>query len=376
MRPSSHQIEQIRQAIRRHLLGWARGRRRHLPWRRARTAYRVTVAEFMLQQTQADQVVVYYQRFLQRFPDWAALAAAEMTDVLKAWEGLGYYQRARHLHQLAKTVVEQFDGRLPQEPSALRRLPGIGPYTAAAIASLAFGVDAAAVDGNMRRVLSRLFALRTPPGAALDRRCRALADALLPAGQAGRFNEAMMDLGAEICRPRKPLCEMCPMRAACQAAKTGHPDRYPRRRPARRLPHYVVGAAVTLDARGRVLIARRRESDMLGGLWEFPGGKVEPGETIPQCIARELQEELGLTVEVGERLTVVRHAYSHFTIELHAHLARRIRGRPRPIHCAAFAWVPPAQLRDRPFSRADLRVIEALETHLGLPSRADRPHGS
>ncbi len=354
-------IAAVRTSIVRQLLPWFRRHARALPWRRRRTPYRVLVSELMLQQTRADQAAPYFERFIRRFPDWRALAAADEADVLKAWEGLGYYARARNLRRLAQWIVNKGGGRLPKSVDALRRLPGIGPYTAAAVGSLAFGLDAAAVDGNVRRVLARVFELSAPRGVSLEAECRRLAADLLPKGRAGAFNEAMMELGAVVCLPRAPRCTDCPLRGVCRSAATGTPEQYPRRAPRKRVPHYVVGAAVTLDARGRALIAQRKSEEMLGGLWEFPGGKIEPGETMAECIARELKEELGIEIEVGERLTVVRHAYSHFTIELHAHFARRIRGRPRRIHCADFAWVPVARLRDRPFSRADLRIIEALE---------------
>ena len=173
-----------------------------------------------------------------------------------------------------------------------------------------------------------------------------------------------MELGATVCAPKRPRCDLCPLREVCRARAAGAPERYPRRRPRKPLPHLVVGAAVTLDSRGRALIARRKSEGLLGGLWEFPGGKIEPGETMEQCIARELREEMGIEIAVGERLTVVRHAYSHFTIELHAHFARRTAGRPRRLHCADFAWVPIARLRDYAFSRADLHIVEALEARL------------
>jgi len=362
-------IGPVRSAVHHRLLPWFRARGRDLPWRRRRTPYRVAVSELMLQQTRAEQAAPYFERFLRRFPNWRALAEADGADVLKAWEGLGYYARARNLHRLARWVVREGGGRLPRAIEARRRLPGLGPYTAAAVGSLAFGLDEAAVDGNVRRVLARVFALREARPARLETEARRLAAALLPSGRAGAFNEAMMELGAVVCRPRRPRCEDCPLRSVCRAVAEGRPEAYPPRAPRRRLPHRVVGAAVTFDARGRVLIAQRRPEGFLGGLWEFPGGKIEPGETMAECIAREMKEEMDLEVEVGERLALVRHAYSHFTIELHAHFARRLRGRTRRRHCADFAWTPIARLRDRPFSRADLWIIEALES---LPERERR----
>ena len=351
----------VRAAVARRLLPWFRANARDLPWRRRRTPYRVLISEMMLQQTRVDQALPYFERFMTRFPTLRALAAADESAVLKAWEGLGYYARARNLLRLAHHVVVERGGRFPRTYEGLLALPGVGPYTAAAVGSLAFGLDLPLSDGNVRRVLARVFALDEPQRERLDAECRAIAAALLPRGRAAAFNEALMELGATVCAPKRPACGACPLREVCRARAAGAPERWPRRRPRKPLPHLVVGAAVTVDARGRVLIARRKSEGLLGGLWEFPGGKIEPGETMAQCIARELREEMGIGIEVGERLTVVRHAYSHFTIELHAHIARRVAGRARRIHCADFAWVPIARLREYAFSRADLRIVEALE---------------
>jgi A/G-specific adenine glycosylase len=354
-------IDPVRSAVTRRLLPWFRAHARDLPWRRNRTPYRVLVSELMLQQTRVDQAEPYFERFMKRFPTLRALAAADESDVLKAWEGLGYYARARNLHRLAQRLAAERGGRFPRTHAELLTLPGVGPYTAAAVAGFAFGLDAPLVDGNVRRVFARIFTLDEVRRERLDASVRDLASALLPAGRGPAFNEALMELGATVCLPRGPQCGACPLRAVCRARAAGSPERWPRPRPRKPLPHLVVGAAVTTDARGRILIARRRSEGLLGGLWEFPGGKIESGETMAQCIARELREEMGIEIEVGERLTVVRHAYSHFTIELHAHFARRLRGRPRRIHCADFAWVPRARLRDYAFSRADLHIIEAIE---------------
>ena len=353
------------------LLAWFARNRRDLPWRSNRTPYRVLVSEVMLQQTRVETVIPYFRRFLRRFPSLRALAGASVDDVLKAWEGLGYYRRARNLHRLASVVAERHGGRLPDTREALAALPGMGTYTSAAVASLAFGRDAAVVDGNVRRVLARLHALKS----ATPTRWQALADARLPAGRSAEFNEAMMELGATVCLPRKPRCGLCPLRPSCRGFRHGDPAAFPAARTPGRIPHYVVGAAVTLDRRGRVLIARRRDDAMLGGLWEFPGGKVEPGETLPECIRRELIEEMGVTVAVGRPLVVVRHAYSHFTIELHAHLCAVESGRPRPIHCSAVAWIDPADAGDRAFSRADLRILDALRSSGSGSPRTGRGRG-
>ncbi|MFH0907637.1 MAG: A/G-specific adenine glycosylase [bacterium] len=352
---------QVLRAFRSNLLRWFESTRRPLPWRERRTPYRVWVSELMLQQTRADQAIPYYHRFLRRFPTLKALAAAPRHDVLKLWEGLGYYARAVRAHETARRLVAQHRGRFPDTLEGLLALPGIGPYTAAAVGSLAFGLDAAVVDGNVARVLSRVFVyggdIQTVAG---KRWMQELAQALLPKGRAGEFNEAMMELGAMVCAPRGPRCPACPLRRVCAAAAEGDPEQYPVKRKKKSVPHKRVGAGIVADRRGRFLIAQRKEGSMLGGLWEFPGGTLEDGETMEACIARELKEELGIDVEVGKHVITVRHAFSHFTMDLHAHACRLESGRPRAIHCAAWKWVTLAELRRYPFGRADVKIIDAL----------------
>ena len=352
----------VQQRIPDSLLPWFSEHARDLPWRRNRTPYRVWVSEIMLQQTRVDTVIDYYRRWMKAFPSWKALARAPQSDVLKLWEGLGYYSRARNLHAAAKTVVEEYGGKPPAAVAELKKLPGIGSYTAAAIASLAFNVDAAVVDGNVIRVLSRLFAFGGDTGSAAGKKqMQAWADALLVKGRAGEFNEAMMELGALVCLPKNPECTTCPMRSVCIAFAEGAPVKFPVMKKKAKVPHITVGAAVTVNRKGEVLIAQRKQDDMLGGLWEFPGGKQEPGETIEACIIRELCEELGIKTITGEHVITVKHAYSHFTMTMHVYRARIISGRPRPIHCADYAWAKVPELGKFAWSKADLQVVDKLQ---------------
>jgi len=336
------------------LLDWFAANARDLPWRKNRSAYRVWLSELMLQQTRVDTVVGYYRRFLRRFPSLNALAAAPLDDVLKQWEGLGYYARARNLHKAAKVVKEQHGGRFPRTAAELRTLPGIGPYTAAAIASLAFGEDVAVVDGNVIRVLARLMAYDVEVSTApAKRQFQGWADQLLPPGRAAAFNEAMMELGATVCLPNgAPRCDVCPLRKVCP------------------VPTVVVGAAVIRDRRGRVLIAQRKPEGLLGGLWEFPGGKVEAGESLEECVAREILEELGVVIEVGGERQVVHHVFSHFKLQMHVFDCRLVKGRPRAVDCQAVAWVDgvdesTAGFDAYAFGKADLQVIRAGLRPLG-----------
>lgn len=344
------------------LLAWFAANARGLPWRRERTPYRVWLAEVMLQQTRAETVAPYFERFVSRFPNVQALAEAPLEDILKVWEGLGYYARARHLHAAAQKIVVEYGGQLPDTFEGLLALPGVGRYTAGAIASIAFGRDVPAVDGNVRRVLARVFAVREDMSRpAVRRQLEALAVSLLPAGQAGAFNEALMELGATLCLPRAPRCSDCPMRDLCRAYAQGEQESLPVRHPRRTIPHYDVTAAVLIRDDGRVLVTQRHAEDMLGGLWEFPGGKCEEGETLAECLTREMREELGIEIEVNEPLAVVRHAYTHFRITLHALLCRLVAGEPRCLDCAAFRWVTPVELDALPLSVADRKVAQALQ---------------
>jgi A/G-specific adenine glycosylase len=315
----------------------------------------------MLQQTQVTTVKPYYERFLDRFPTVEALANASLQEVLKVWEGLGYYARARHLHAAAGQLVSANDGDLPARFDDLKALPGIGTYTAGAIASIAFGQKVPAVDGNARRVLCRVFGIqRDVTRSATKRELERLATALLPEEQPGAFNEALIELGATTCTPQAPSCGRCPVGELCWAYAEGEQEALPVRRPRRQVPHYDVAAAVTVRDDGAVLVAQRNTDAMLGGLWEFPGGKCEDGETLAECLAREMREELGVEVAVGEPLMVVPHAYTHFRITLHAFRCRLRSGEPRCLDCAAFRWVNPQDLDGLPMSRVDRKVARSL----------------
>jgi A/G-specific adenine glycosylase len=351
-----------RAAFSRQLLAWFTHHARDLPWRRERTPYRVWLAEVMLQQTRVETVVPYYERFLARFPTLQALADAPLEDVLKLWEGLGYYARARNLHATARQVAAEHKGRFPDTFEELLSFPGVGRYTAGAVASIAFGRDVAAVDGNVRRVLCRVFGIKQDvTRSATQRELEALATNLLPPGRAGMFNEALMELGATVCTPRVPVCDRCTLRDLCRAYAHGDPEALPVRRPRESIPHYEAAAAVTIRTDGRVLVAQREADDMLGGLWEFPGGKREEGETLPECLIREMREELDIGVTVGEQVTVVQHIYSHFRLTLHVFYCQLVSGQPRCLECAAFQWVTLAGLDELPMSVADRKIARILQ---------------
>lgn len=313
-------------AFRRALLRHFDETRRELPWRSARTPYRVLVSEIMLQQTRAATVAPYYERWLRRFPEWKTLAAASRDDVLLAWKGLGYYARATNLHRTASVVRDRHGGRLPRDPALLRTLPGVGEYTAGAVASIAFGVPVPAVDGNARRVLSRLLDAPRPSASRL----RAEAARLLDPERPGDFNEALMELGATVCTPKSPRCDTCPVAAHCRARAAGTAQERPAPRPAPRIRRAEFAVAVAVDELGRTLLVRRPEVGLLAGMWEFPavelrdagpagrgdaGGGGRNGSPVASAteaaLARLAGPGLAVRGEAAGRLRPVRHAFTH-----------------------------------------------------------------
>ncbi len=311
----------------RELLSWFSANRRTLPWREARTPYRVWVSEAMLQQTQVATVIPYFTRWLTRFPTLEALAAAPLADVLKAWEGLGYYRRARLLHEGAKRVAAQHGGVLPTRYDELVKLPGVGPYTAAAVASLSFGEPVLAVDGNVKRVAARLFCL---PGEVKVRDANARLTPYLPETEAGAFNEALMELGATVCTPRSPRCEVCPVSPHCGAYRAGQVARFPEPKMRKRVPR-LHRFALVCKKDGALWLRERSQSEMLGGLWGFVLSETEP---------------------VGVKLEPVRHAYTHLKITA----TPVVVGAPPEVG----AWVKVSELDALPLSRLDYKILEQV----------------
>lgn len=342
------------------LLAWYAVHRRPLPWREAVTPYETWASEVMLQQTRVETVLPYFERFRRAFPTVEALAAADLQEVLKLWAGLGYYSRARSLHAAARRVVEAHGGRFPRTAEGLAELPGVGPYTAAAIASMAFGQAVPVIDGNVLRVFARFLGLRAEVRSPGVRRAihELLAAAILEA-DAGTFNNAIMELGALVCTPREPACPGCPLAAGCAALAGGLVDQLPVKASRAPTPHHEVVVGVIWQG-DRVLVARRPVTAMLGGLWELPGGKRRPRERLEAAARREILEETGLDVEVGPLCATVKHAYSHFRITLTAFHCRVLSGQARPLASDELRWLILGELRDLPLPRATEKVVEAI----------------
>ncbi len=328
--------------------------RRDLPWRQDADPYRVWISEVMLQQTRVETVVPYYRRWLERFPDVGRLADAPADDVLKQWEGLGYYGRARNLHQAAGLVRDRHAGALPSDPALLRALPGFGEYTVGAVASIAFGRRLPAVDGNVRRVLSRIHDRATPTPAWL----RATAAALVPADRPGDFNQALMELGATICTPRSPRCPDCPLRGLCLARARGTVDDVPARRRRAAVPTVELATAVVRDAAGRLLLVRNPDAGLLGGLWGFPVAEPAPGEP-PLRAAAGAAVRAGATVHdaEGAELPPVRHQFSHLTATYRPFLFEGAPALPPPETAASARWLTPDEIRAHALPVAQRRIL-------------------
>jgi A/G-specific adenine glycosylase len=315
----------------------------------------------MLQQTQVKTVLPYYQRWLEIFPNLESLATAELQTVLKAWEGLGYYARARNLHKTAKILFNEHSGVFPQKLPDVIKLPGIGRTTAGGILSAAFNQPVSILDGNVKRVLSRLMALPIPPKKGIQSLWQ-LSDNLLDPNNPRDFNQALMDLGAEICVRSQPKCLLCPWRIHCQAYYQGRQNQIPMTETSEPLPHKKIGVAVIYNDAGLILIDRRPNQGLLGGLWEFPGGKIEQDETVEDCIKREILEEIDIEIEVGEHLVTLDHAYTHFKVTLFVHICRYVTGEPKPIECEEIRWVTLEEIDAFPFPKANSKIIEMLKS--------------
>jgi A/G-specific adenine glycosylase len=336
------------------LLDWYARHGRSLPWRGHADPYAVWVSEIMLQQTRVEAVIPYFERWMARFPTVGALARTAEQEVLQAWEGLGYYSRARNLHKAAGVVVEKFEGELPSEKESLMTLPGIGRYTAGAIASMAFGKDEPALDGNLKRVYARLFDVSEPADSpAGEKLLWSLAEQNLPPGRAGDFNQALMDLGSSICLPKNPRCLLCPLMEHCRARAAGTQAERPVMAPKREVPHHLQAAAVIVRE-GRVLLAKRPSRGLLGGLWEFPNARVlaDPaGELVPA-----LETAYGLRVRTGEALGSLQHAYTHFRVSEHVFRCELVTMTENP----ALAWTALDALESSPMGKLDRQIAGML----------------
>ncbi|MBV9772502.1 MAG: A/G-specific adenine glycosylase [Gemmatimonadetes bacterium] len=347
-------------ALRTRLLEWYDAHRRDLPWRTAAGAepdpYRVWLSEVMLQQTRVETVKPYFERWLTRFPDLRSLAEAPLDEVLKRWEGLGYYSRARNFHRAVREVAERFGGAVPGDPAEFRALPGVGRYTAGAVMSIAFGRAEPLVDGNVRRV----FARWTDDPAPADAELWSLAEALVPGERPGDLNQAVMELGATVCVPRNPRCEACPVREFCAAYQEGTQNQRPAPKQAKPTPHEDTATAV-VEHEGRLLLVRRPVDARLGGLWAFPAAVRKRGEGVAAAAERAVREGLGMEVRAGEEVGRVEHGFTHVRVTYHAVRCAPVAGEPRAIGYDAWAWATAEEMEGYALPVAQ-KKIAALAT--------------
>lgn len=346
------------------LLKWYDEEDARMPWRGSRDPYRIWLSEVMLQQTRVATVEGYYQRFLERFPTIETLAAAPLDDVLKCWEGLGYYARARNLHRLAQQVVLESNGQFPSSAEALQQLPGIGRYTAAAIASIAFDQAVAVLDGNVIRVLSRLIDLPDEVSQPrIEQQLWDLAESQLPAERPGDYNQALMDLGRIVCVPRQPDCTHCPVQRFCLAFARNTQMMRPVKKKKAPLPTIRAAAAVIRNTEGKLLIVQRPaegSAKLLAGLWMLPGGNCEPEESFADCLRRSLRQSLGIEINVTEEMAAAQQTFTHFHLSLRAFACQMVSGVPQGAIGTNLAWAGEAEIAQYSMGKADRQIVNAL----------------
>lgn len=347
-------------AIQKKLLKWFGENQRALPWREKYEPYQVWISEIMLQQTQVKTALPYFDRWMQSLPDIASVSKASEDHLLKLWEGLGYYSRVRNIKKAAQQIMSEHGGVFPSDYDSILALPGVGKYTAGAIASIAFNQDRPLVDGNVMRVLSRIFLYsrntRTPEA---DKLMWKWAEEVLPKGEARAFNQAMMEFGALQCTPSSPNCALCPLASECGAYQKGIVSQIPDRGPKKFHKNIRVALAV-IKKDGKVFIQRRPSSGLMGGLWEFPGGKIEEGESPQQALGRELIEETGFKVRNMKILRNIKHAYTSYKVDLHCYEAEYESGRLKLGAASQGKWVKIEDLKNYAFPAANVELIASL----------------
>jgi len=340
------------------LLRWYRSRARHMPWRGERDPYKIWLSEVMLQQTQVETVIPYYERWIKKYPSVNTVARASEEEILKSWEGLGYYARAMNFYAACKEASTLYHGKVPSDPVQFSMLKGVGPYTLAAVQSIVYKKPMPAIDGNVKRVVSRLLRIRKNISKALPEVEKFLTTHIIKANP-GDFNQAMMDLGATICKPRAPRCSICPVSKHCQAYKMGEVGRYPVQNKKKKPPHYKIAVGIIWKG-NRVLVSKRKKDGLLGGLWEFPGGKIEKGESAAACVVREIKEEVGIRVEAFRSVGKIKHAYSHFSIEMEGILCKYLKGRAKSLGCDATRWIRFNEIPNFTFPKSNHKLFPML----------------
>ncbi len=352
----------IIQKIQQSLTRWYRENSLDLPWRKTDDPYQVWVSEVMLQQTRIETVIPYYNRFMEKFPDVEKLAGSDIQQVLKRWEGLGYYARARNLHKAAQVICEKFQGRLPDTREELLTLPGIGGYISAAIASISFHIPAAVVDGNVKRVLARLFMDATPINATGEKnQFETYAVKLLDPDQPGDFNQAIMELGQRICKPGKPVCSDCPVQEFCMVFQADKVGQYPVRVVKKSIPHKKMNYAIVFQGE-KCLLLRRPAEGLLGDLWEFPGYEQDRQTDQPEKqLADKIRRMTGIRISVKEKIGTAAHAYTHFKVTADIYLCFYKSGEIRLDGPTEHQWILPEEIRQFPCHKLIHKIFPMLD---------------
>ena len=353
--------------IQKRLIRWFEKNGRDLPWRKTKDPYSIWVSEIMLQQTQVSTVIPYYQKFLKSFPTVRHLAKTNLSKVLKVWEGLGYYSRARNLHRASQIVLNHFRGKVPDTLKDLVSLPGIGRSTAGAILSFVYNKEAPILDGNAKRVLSRLFAISgDSKEKKMDQQLWRLSESLIPKGHANSFNQALMDLGAMICTPKDPQCPTCPLRNLCKGYLSGKPESYPPRTIKKTIPH-ITAVSIVIEKDKKLLLNQRPPRGLLGGLWEFPNWEIEEKRRLRPRLRNYIKKEMGMNVKVKESVGTFQQTYSHFKLTLHVSYCQTINGEGKG------RWVPIQNLHLFPMSRIHRKIADTVLSRQALdPSKIVR----
>lgn len=345
------------------LLDWYDENKRDLPWRKTKDPYRIWISEMMLQQTRVEQVIPYYNRFLKKFPDIQTLANSALDDILKTWEGLGYYRRARYIHESARIMVSKYDGKIPKNYTELKELPGFGPYTCGSVLSIAYNQPYPAIDGNVVRFMARFFKIESDIKLGQTKKqIEKIVLNLLPQDRVSHFNQALMEMGATVCTPIRPDCENCCCRKLCRAYnETPNPARIPKSKIKSKKKHFHIAAGIVKKGHC-VLISKRPGNVILGNLWEFPGGRKENNESLKETCVRELHAKTGIKVKVEKVLGSFKHHYSHYSITIHFFICKYVSG---AIKTHTMKWVKPQDMDTYAFSKVHKLVMLKIKDSAG-----------
>ncbi len=342
----------IHASFTKQILAWYHQNKRDLPWRHTQDPYRIWISEMMLQQTTVVTVIPFYDKWFRLFPTVHDLAKAPLETVLKAWQGLGYYNRARNLHKTANIIVSEHKGILPKDPLTVRAMPGFGPYATASVLSIAYEIPLALIDANVRRVFMRLMAVKGISSPALDKTFLPILERLLPNKEVGNFNQALMELGALVCKPKNPLCLSCPVKQHCQAYDQGTQEIIPE---LNKKVIQEIHAAIGIIKDGKkYFIQQRANKGLLANMWEFPGGKIEKGEEAKTAVTRELKEELNITVSDATYLCAVTHFYTQFKVKLSVW---QCTVKPKPKTDNTHRWVTLEEMSKYPMPSGSARFV-------------------